>query len=382
MTWSPQRYIEEGLGKGRSQNTLDASIAAIEEFINLNPNLPVLLTIGHLAERAGVEFPILRAIADRSRNGYKTFYIRKRSGGLRRISVPEPPLMVVQRWIASYILNLQPVHSCSFAFRPKASILKCAARHTGASWLVKMDVQGFFESISEIQVYRVFLALGYRPLVAFELARLCTCTPAQSPRYNLEQWRVHRRRDVIEAYQSNRIGFLPQGAPTSPMLSNLVMMDADKKIEEVAKKDSLTYTRYSDDLTFSTRGEFDRSRAKVLIREVSKILGHIGMWPNPNKTVVVPPGGRKIVLGLLVDSSMPKLTRDFRSRLRQHIYYLEKLGPIEHARSRNFDSVWGLHQHVRGLIDFAIMIDPKFAAPILKRFEAVGWLSGEEVFAL
>ena len=80
--------------------------------------------------------------------------------------------MQVQRWIAAHILNPLPVHHCSFAFKPGSSIIKCAARHTGARWLVKMDIAGFFSSISEIQVYRVFLSLGYQPLVAFELARL------------------------------------------------------------------------------------------------------------------------------------------------------------------------------------------------------------------
>jgi RNA-directed DNA polymerase len=74
--------------------------------------------------------------------------------------------MMTQRWIAHYILNSQAVHHCSFAFSPGASIRKCAARHVGARWLIKLDVVGFFGSITEIQVYRVFRSLGYQPLIA------------------------------------------------------------------------------------------------------------------------------------------------------------------------------------------------------------------------
>jgi RNA-directed DNA polymerase len=143
--------------------------------------------------------------------------------------------MLVQRWIATYILNSQQVHHCSFAFSPKASILKCATRHVGARWLIKLDVAGFFGSVTEIQVYRVFRSLGYQPLISFELARLTTHAPEESARYEFPQWRAKPHQSPIIDYWDNRIGYLPQGAPTSPMLSNLIMRDTDAVIEEIAK---------------------------------------------------------------------------------------------------------------------------------------------------
>jgi RNA-directed DNA polymerase len=79
--------------------------------------------------------------------------------------------MRVQRWLAVHVLKPLPTHHRSFAFSKDASIYHCAGQHCGAQWLVKMDVSGFFGSISEIQVYRCREA-GYEPLVAFELARL------------------------------------------------------------------------------------------------------------------------------------------------------------------------------------------------------------------
>jgi RNA-directed DNA polymerase len=374
MTWSPQQYIADGQVAGIDPAILLNAIDQIEEVIVPHPQLPALLTLNHLAKRTGADYQELRSVVARSENCYRHFRIRKRSGGHRVISVPEPTLMLVQRWIAAYILNHQQVHHCSFAFSPKASILKCAARHVGARWLIKLDVAGFFGSITEIQVYRVFRSLGYQPLISFELARLTThAAPLNSARYELAQWRAKPHPSPIIEYRDSRIGYLPQGAPTSPMLSNLIMRDADAEIEAIAKGAAVRYTRYSDDLTFSTRGKFDRDSARKLIWKVFGVLRSMGLHVNHRKTTVVPPGGRKVVLGLLVDGVSPRLTRDFRSMLRQHLYYLENLGPIEHAKRRGFDSIWGMYRHVRGLIDFANMVEPLYGQAMLAQFNAVTW---------
>ena len=281
--------------------------------------------------------------------------------------------MTVQRWIVQHILAHIPVHRASYAFSPGASIVRCAAQHCGARWLIKLDITGFFGSISEIQVYRVFLEAGYAPLVAFELARLCTHAPSGSKRYTVKAWTAFSPADTIDDYWQRRIGYLPQGSPTSPMLSNLVMLETDKLLSAMATQVGLTYTRYSDDITFSIDGPFDRSRAIAVVRKTSAILRRVGLKVNERKTRIVPPGGRKVVLGLLVDGSNPRLARGFRDRLRQHIYYLEKLGPEAHCKARGFDTISGLHRHVRGLIDFAQSVDPVFAAKMRSRFNLVTW---------
>jgi RNA-directed DNA polymerase len=284
--------------------------------------------------------------------------------------------MKAQRWIAGNVLNNVSVHQCSYAFKPGGSILKCASRHTGARWLIKLDISGFFGSITEIRVYNVFRSLGYQPLVSFELARLTTHAPTASERYKSATWLAKDYSGTIFSYKRKHIGYLPQGAPTSPMLSNLVMWPIDSEILRTATKFGLVYTRYADDITFSTRGHFDRDNAVAVIREVACKLRKIGLALNEKKTRVVPPGGRKIVLGLLVDGSLPRLSVSFRSNLRQHLYYLEKVGPFKHAAARGFDTIGGLYRHIRGLIDFARMIDPEYADVILARFDAVRWPRG------
>ena len=271
------------------------------------------------------------------------------------------------------MLALIDPHPRSFAFSKNASTKRCAAQHSGARWLVKMDVSGFFGSISEIQVYRVFLKAGYQPLVAFELARLATYAPQESPRYLRAAWVRRKPYSQIWAYAKDRIGYLPQGAPSSPMLSNLVMHDIDEELEKVASEYGLTYTRYSDDLTFSTRRSFDRAQAKRLISAVTRRLAQSGLRVNSKKTVVVPPSARKIVLGLLVNGDEPRLTKEFRSSLRQHLYYMGVLGPIAHANRRGFDTVSGLYNHVLGLINYANMIEPDFAKKAREQFDQINW---------
>ena len=373
--WSPQRYLESGHRAGVPEETLNNALREIERFKELDPNLPAILSLNHLAKRVDIPYPRLRSAVMRYKpfRLYRHFPIRKRSGGRRIISIPNPDLMKLQRWVNKYILQHQKVHRCSYAFAPGSSIVKCASRHTGARWLIKMDISNFFGSISEIDVYRVFAAIGYRPLVSFELARLTTCLALGSSRYRFSRWHSRRQRMVISDYDNAVIGHLPQGAPTSPMLSNLVMKSHDIAINEIADKFRVTYTRYSDDITFSTRGDFSRKRSMGLVREVRSILGGAGFYLNHSKTVIVPPGSRKIVLGLGVDGSEPCLTRDFKSKLRQHLYYLRKFGPVHHRDSRDFESILGLKHHIRGLIDFSAMVHPSLARKMLDEFNGISW---------
>ena len=287
--------------------------------------------------------------------------------------MPSQTLMTVQKWIERFVLSNLEVHSASHAFRRGSSIVRCAQQHCGARWLVKMDIADFFGSITEIQIYRVFRKLGYVPLVAFELARLCTDVPTSSNKHRLIAWKTLRKRKGIKAYSNPYLGRLPQGAPSSPMLANLAMMEMDVKISQLASKYGLTYTRYSDDLTFSTKNEFSRAKSTEVIREVALLLKSKGLYPNNKKTAVIPPGARKVVLGLLVDGDVPRLSREFRDRMRQHLYYLETLGIQTHVDARGFDSVGGFYRHFGGLIDYANMVNPQYAAAIKARFTSLPW---------
>lgn len=380
--WSSHRYRLEARQRQLPESVVQAAIAQSEKLLAADPSLPSILSLKHLAVRCGVPYSDLREfVSRRTIDGnepsmpYDNFSIRKRSGGRRFIHVPNRQLMTVQRWINGHILQEVKPHRASHAFSRKSSIKKCAQVHCGSAWLVKLDIADFFESVSEIQVFRAFKSIGYSPLVAFELARICTIkTPTQSPRQHFKQWLVRKANQKIYAYNDKYLGYLPQGAPTSPLLANIVMRQCDKEITEIAARFGMKYTRYSDDLTFSSGDpKLGRDTCRKVIFEAYAVLSRAGYRPNARKSTIVPPSARKLVLGLTIDGAEPGLTKQFKDRLRQHMYFLEKLGPVDHAFNRKFDSVWGMKAHVKGLIDFAKMIEPDYGASCKEKFNKIDW---------
>jgi RNA-directed DNA polymerase len=373
MSWSSQRYIAKGLADGRDLKLLQTAASEIERSIYGNPTVPAVLTLAHLANRCGVDYLKLRSIVARNGSHYSYFRIRKRSGGHRLISVPEAELLWVQKWIHTHILSKAKAHPTCFSFLPKTSIRDCAAQHRGAKWVIKVDISAFFGSISERDAFDVFVMLGYRPLVAFEMARIVTDAPRFSKRYMAAPWKRALGNYAITQYVEAKVGFLPQGAPTSPLLSNLFMIDVDQELEALAGQRGLRYSRYSDDMTFSTHGEFSRERAKKLVHAVAAIVRTKGLRINTAKTRIIPPGGRRVVLGLLVDGAAPRLSRKFRDVLRMHIFHMKKNGVQIHADRRGFDSVSGLYRHVKGLLDYAKSIDQSYWRKMSTAFADIVW---------
>ena len=375
---SPHPYRAEGLIQGRSDALIDRAIA--QAAPPEAKGLPSILTLRHLAHRTDVDYRYLRSvIASKQGDHYRDFLISKRTGGGRRIGVPEPKLKAVQRWIVDEILASQPTHPASCAYSKGNSIVACAKRHAKAGWLIKLDIHDFFESIRERSVYHVFRGLGYQPLVSFELARLCTKPWITPPRNTLKTRRVrnywHRG---IPVYRREYTGYLPQGAPTSPMLSNLACRRLDEGLAALARDAGLVFTRYSDDLTFSAPAPvMDRARAMVFVGAVRTLLAKHGFRMHERKISIVPPGGRKLVLGLLVDRENPRLTREMRERITDHVRGIERFGITAHAAHRKFEAPTGMVAHIAGLVRFARHVDQDFADPLRLRLESAlkahGW---------
>lgn len=380
--WSPQQFRLTGIEAGVDPATIENAIKAAQAIHRKNPELPPVFTLRHLADICAVDYGFLRAVVSRANeNPYRIFRIRKRPSSdgkvsFRVISVPHPQLMKIQRWIAQNILSKTRTHYASKAFSKGDTLLEATIPHCGAAWIIKVDVRNFFESITEISAYHVFRSLGYQSLIAFEMARICTRLGAPTAYRTHAKWLVSFPREVISSYTQFRMGHLPQGAPTSPMLANLSVFSLDEEITEICDEFGLTYTRYADDLVFSTHEKsFDRERCSNLIGEIYQSISKIGLSPNFSKTRILPPGSRKVVLGLLVDTNRPRLTREFRMNLRQHIYYLSSdgHGPAAHASEKGFSSISGLKHHVFGLATFARQIDPDYGHKCLESLREVDW---------
>lgn len=379
--WDSQTFAAGAKAEGRSAETVTASIAAATAVKRRHPHLPVVLTLNHLGHLSDVSSDFLQEVAYRKIDPYRVFRVKKRGvpnrvpappRRYRTICVPESRLMRIQRWIAQNILQVMPSHPASFAFIKDRDLVDAAERHAGARWLIKMDVRHFFESIHEDSAYRVFRSFGYGALISFQMARICTRLPIHSrsdPRDRLG------RGEDSRPYRTHTMGHLPQGAPTSPMLANFASEALDIQLAHLASTENWTYTRYADDLAFSRPGDSTRAEAMHLVKRVEMELKRTGLVAHRQKTSIVPPGGRKILLGVTVDTGQPRLTKAFRNNIETHLYALthEDIGPERHRVKRGFASIIGMRRHVFGLIAFAHQVDKSYAARLYARANMVDW---------
>ena len=380
-SWRPQQYRREAIEGGADHTMVERAVQTGSFTVAKHGDRPPVLSLGHLAHMVDVPHAFLRRVVSRGDfDPYRLFRIRKRvttgSKRYRIICVPDPLLLRTQTWIARNILRTARPHLASTAFAQGDDVVSAAQVHCEARWLIKLDVESFFESITEISAYRVFHGLGYQPLVAFELGRLCTRVRQLHGICKNPRWRSRSWNKKIPAYSSRELGYLPQGAPTSPMLSNLSVVGFDDEIDSIARQHGLRYSRYADDISLSTRSaSFSRSESVGVMRQVYKAMVQHGLSPNRGKTQIRPPGSRKIVLGLLVDGPRPRLTKEFKSRVRMHLYYLnhDAVGPVRHAENRGFESIIGLRAHVRGLIAHAQLVEPEYGRERLEEFNSIIW---------
>ncbi|WP_443193240.1 reverse transcriptase family protein [Paenarthrobacter sp. CCNWLW172] len=299
----------------------------------------------------GLEF--LEHVTKRLVDPYVEFSLAKSDGSRRKISAPAPELAKAQRWILDYALaESRPGHS-SFAYQRGLSARDCAEVHAGASWLIKLDLKDFFGSVDERRVTKIFRMTTTGESTSTQLAKLCTRIPGSR--------------------QSNArvLGSLPQGGPCSGMLANLVAGNLDQSLGRLASRRNLKFTRYSDDLTFSSKDTFRRSTAIEIVREARGRIAMNNFVVNEKKTRISPPGTRLTVMGLLVDRERPRLLPDFRKRLQWHVYGVERFGLRSYASSKGLEDTSEYLQHVEGLLAHAVNVDPDWGKPLQESWRSV-----------
>lgn len=229
---------------------------------------------------------------------YTVFSLRKRSGGFRHICAPDELLLTVQQTIYHRILISVPVHPAATGFRQGISVAENARPHLGKKQALKVDLHDFFPSIRSSRVITVFEEIGYPRPTARILAELCC---------------LKRK--------------LPQGAPTSPALSNIIALSLDRKMAALAQRHGLTYTRYADDLTFSG----DNLSKDALLRSIEQIVEEEGFTLNRKKTRFLTEHKRKIITGVSV-SSGKKLTipKAKKREIRKNVHFILTKGLKEH----------------------------------------------------
>ena len=243
---------------------------------------------------------------------YARFEIPKRAGGERLISAPKPLLRAAQQWVRVNVLSPLPVGPSAAAFRPGRSIVDNARRHSGKALVIRLDLKSFFESVTFPRIRGFFESLGYNPGVATVLALICTDAPRARITLDGE---THY---VIIGERS-----LPQGGCTSPDLCNLVTARLDARLEGLARKFGYEYSRYADDLVFSTDNE--EASASIIVSAVTRICNDEGFEVNNQKTRTMRSPNRQLVTGLLVNEGV-RLTRKDMRRIRAFLHRCETRG--------------------------------------------------------
>ena len=236
--------------------------------------------------------PCLYTVSNQIETHYHPVVISKKSGGRRKLLVPDALLRTIQRNLLHHVLEEFQISEFACAYKKGTSIVDNARPHVGAKLVLKLDIQDFFDQITWILVYQnAFPGTHFPPAIRKMLTEFCC---------------VRDR--------------LPQGAPTSPAVSNLVMRPFDVHMGEWCREREIRYTRYCDDLTFS--GAF---APEEVIRKVRGFLQVYGFELNRKKTRVLSRGNAQSVTGIVVNEKA-QVSRAYRRKLRQEVYLFDRYG--------------------------------------------------------
>ena len=327
-------------------------LASRTERLSKN-DLPDFPTHASLAEAMGITVGELRFLAfDRKVSKvthYKRFLIPKKAGGTRLISAPMPRLKNAQHWILENILGNIPLHEAAHGFRPDHSILTNAAPHQSSDTVINLDLRDFFPNVTLPRIFGLFHAMGYSQSVATILALICTEPPVDDAILDGETWHI-----------ATSVRHLPQGAPTSPALTNILCRRLDARLTGIAKKHNFTYTRYADDLTFSSKAKDSRIPARKVLWHVHKVIAEEGFIIHPDKVRTMGTGRRQEVTGLTVNEKSAVPREDIRA-FRSLLHRLEKQGPDTCSWRGNSDRILA---KIDGFSSYLKMVDPEKYAPL------------------
>jgi RNA-directed DNA polymerase len=318
-----------------------------------NQALPLIKNSLALSEAMGVSINELRFLSYGRKTSqvshYKQFLIAKKRGGTRRISTPMPRLKRLQYWILENILGKISLHDSVHGFVPERSIVTNAEPHVGKEVVVNMDLRNFFPTISYKRIKGLFCNLGYSEQVATILALLCSEPEVDEVMLDNQRFYVAR---------SER--FLPQGAPTSPAISNIICRKLDRRMFGAAEKLGFTYTRYADDLTFSG-SKINAHRLGKLLWRVEQIIESEDFQVHPNKTRIMRSNHRQEVTGIIVNEKLSICRKTLR-KFRALLFQIEKDGPEGKS--------WGpgeLIPSIEGYANFVAMVNPEKGIGLQKR---------------
>jgi retron-type reverse transcriptase len=349
-------HVGDGVSSGLS--SFDADEAKLMQH-----ELPLIRSALQLSEDMGFTLSELKWLTYHRNtatiNHYTRFTIPKKNGGSREISAPKTKLRKAQAWVKANILDNLAVHDAAYGFVNGKSTVNNAKHHIGKDAVIKFDLKDFFPSISFIRVRGLFESFGYSRAISTLFALICTEPPRKEVEFDGKMYYVA---------MSDRQ--LPQGACTSPTITNLLCRRLDEKLTQLATDKGFTYTRYADDLTFSGKEE-SLNQLGSLMNNVRSIVAFEGFVVNEEKTRVLRAGRRQRVTGIVVNEKANLTRKDIRS-FRALLHNVEQRG-LNEENHKNHPHFW---DYINGYVSYVQMVRPdigqKFAAQVLRIAEKYG----------
>lgn len=346
QTWE-SLFKDEALKQNHSPEFIDRCLEYASKL--RQNNMPVIFNVSHFSEIVGCErlTEHYRCIAKQ----YATYNIRKRNGkGEREINAPRSELKDIQKWIyKNILLRDASVRGNVYSFLPKGynnrghiSIKENAEPHAGHIWLINIDLKDFFGSIRIERVQDYFRNIGFIDEVADLLATLC-------------------------CYKCK----LPQGASTSPMLSNIIASNLDDTMTEISAAYNATYTRYADDMTFS-----GIEKEIIPINIIYDAINKCGFKPNYKKTKIKLKGTRQMVTGLTTTNSV-NVPKAYRKEVWRELHFLKKFGFESHLKKHQEiigKEIGFYKQWLLGRIMYIRSVNETCGNKMLDEFNSVGML--------
>ncbi len=285
---------------------------------------------------------------------YSRFQIPKRKGGFRTIASPKPKMRTAQQWILDHILSKVPTHEAAMAFQAGKSIADNANLHLNAEILIRIDLKDFFPSIKFGRVKGLFKSFGYNEGISTVFALICTDALRLSAKLENKQYFV-------------ALGdrYLPQGACTSPSITNLICRKLDNRLSKLSDTLSWKYTRYADDMVFSSPQK--DAELKHILGLSKKIIGEENFEVHPDKTMVMRGHQRQTVTGVVVNNDEIRISRRDIRNFRAFLHQYEKEGHEVMTKKLGKDAT----AYGRGYLAFVHMINSGQATKFVEKYS---WL--------
>ncbi|MCH4896109.1 RNA-directed DNA polymerase [Marinilabiliaceae bacterium JC040] len=316
-----KEFEKKASNNGYSAENIQKCLLYAEPLIE--NNLPVIYNTSHFSRLVEYQKSYINRAVQFPKSFYRHFKILKKNGNTRLLSEPLPSLKEIQNWILEEILYKVKVSRYAKAYVKNRSIKDHIKYHKKSEKILTLDITKFFDSIEFELIENFFKNLGYSNLISNLLTKLCYLDES-----------------------------LPQGAPTSPCLSNIIMYDFDEVMGGYCRKKNLKFSRYADDMAFS--GNFNKEE---LIDKVRFELSKIGLKLNNDKTKLMTPNMQQIITGVVVNEKA-QIPKSERNKIRNAMFYIKRDGLLSHMEVTKQDKANYL-EHLLGRIKYVLFLNDK-----------------------